>query len=79
MNIQGMDEATKSAWVDFSKTPGWTDLMGRLVGNEAMYQAEGIKSPTLEGKGLAMAKIGAIYNVRTGIQDIVAPKPPKSA
>ena len=59
-------------------SPGGTDLMGRLIANETMYIAEGVKGATTGQKALAMAKLEAMYKFRTGIQDIVASKPPKS-
>lgn len=69
-----MDDATKHAWKEFMAGPGGKDLMQRLLGNEAKYQAEGIKSKDIYEKGMSMAKIEAIYTLRSGIQDIIANK-----
>lgn len=71
-----MDDATSHAWKEFMLGPGGKDLLARFIANETNYQAEGIKSQTIEGKALAMAKIEAIYKLRTGILDIVSPKHP---
>lgn len=57
--------------------PGGKDLLGRLVANETMYQAEGMKATSIEGKALAMAKMEAVYRLRSGIADITSPKPNK--
>lgn len=72
-----MDDTTLHAWKEFMAGPGGKDLLGRLIANETMYLAEGNKATTVNGKALAMAHMEAIYRLRTGIQDIVAPKPPK--
>lgn len=73
-----MDEATIHAWKEFMVGPGGADLMKRLSENEVSYTAEGMKANTIDQKALAMAKLEAIYRLRSGIQDIVAPKPAKS-
>ena len=70
-----MDDSTRSAWKQFMQGAGGKDLLGRFIANETQYQAEGIKAQTIEGKALAMAKIEAVYKLRTGILDIVASKP----
>jgi len=69
-----MEDATRHAWKEFMNGPGGTDLMGRLIANETAYTAEGIKSQTVEGKALAMAKLEAIYKLRSGIVDIISSK-----
>lgn len=69
-----MDDVTRHSWKEFLQSAGGKDLLGRFIANETQYQAEGIKAQTIEGKALAMAKIEAIYKLRTGILDIVAPK-----
>lgn len=69
-----MDEATRSAWIDFMKGAGGKDLLGRFIANEQTFIAAAMKNETVEGKALAMAKMEAIYRFREGILDIVKPK-----
>lgn len=71
-----MDEATKSAWKEFMNGPGGKDLLGRFISNEQTFIAAAMKLQTIEGKGLEMAKMEAIYRFREGILDIVSPKKP---
>lgn len=71
-----MDDPTKHAWKEFMAGPGGVDLLGRFIANETMYLAEGAKDKTVEGKALALAHFEAIYRMRSGIQDIVAPSKP---
>lgn len=68
-----MDEGIIGQYKTFMRTAAGKDLLGRFIANETMYQAEGIKAETVEGKALAMAKIEAIYKLRSGILDIVTP------
>jgi hypothetical protein len=74
-----MDDATLHSWKEFMQSAGGKDLLARFIANETSYQAEGIKATTIEGKALAMAKIEAVYKLRTGILDIVAPKKPSKS
>lgn len=41
--------------------------------SEANYQMQGMKATTLESKGIAMAKIEAVYNIRTMLADLSKP------
>lgn len=70
-----MDETIRSGYKSFLSTPAGQDLFARLVSNEANYQMQGMKAKTLEEKGLAMAKIEAIYTIRTMLTDLANPKP----
>lgn len=69
-----MDEAALGAYKLFMNGPGGADLMERLKMTEAKYQMEGMKSNTIEGKGISMTKIGVSYEIRTMLMDIIAPK-----
>lgn len=68
-----MDESLKSAYRSFLASPSGQDLIKRLISTEAKYQMEGMKASTLEEKGLAMAKIGATYEIRTMLDDLSKP------
>jgi len=68
-----MDETIINGYRNFFKTPAGEDLIKRFISTEAKYQMEGMKANTLEEKGLAMAKIGATYNLRTMMQDLSKP------
>lgn len=68
-----MDEAVKNGYKSFLLSPAGLDLVKRLISTEAKFQMEGMKSPTMEGKAIAMAKIEAIYEIRTMIQDLSKP------
>lgn len=74
-----MDDVVRNAYKNFLNGPGGADLFERLKTTEAMYQMEGMKSTTIEGKGIAMAKIGVSYQIRTMLDDLKAPKKSKSA
>ncbi len=69
-----MDDSTLHAWKEFMAGPGGKDLLGRFIANEMGYLAEGAKAQTIDEKGIAMAHYEAIYRLRSGVQDIVAPK-----
>ena len=70
-----MDETIRSDYKHFLNGPGGADLIKRLITTEAKHQMEGMKAATLEGKGLAMAKIEAVYELRTMLQDLAASQP----
>lgn len=71
-----MDEAALSAYKLFMNGPGGADLMERLKMTEAKYQMQGMQTNTIEGKGIAMTKIGVSYEIRTMLNDIVTPSKP---
>lgn len=66
-----MDDTVQNGYKNFLKSPAGVDLVRRLVSTEAKYQMEGMKSLTLEGKGLSMAKIEATYAIRTMLDDLL--------
>lgn len=68
-----MDETLKNGYRSFLNSPAGLDLVNRLKLAEAKYQMEGMKAKTLEEKGLAMAKIGASYEIRTMLDDLSKP------
>lgn len=73
-----MDETVKNGYKNFLNSPAGEDLVNRLKLTEAKYQMEGMKAETLEEKGLAMAKIGASYEIRTMLDDLSKPTPSQS-
>lgn len=73
-----MDDTVKNGYKNFLMSPAGEDLVKRLISTEAKYQMEGMKAAGLEEKGLAMAKIEAIYEIRTMVQDLSKPVPSQS-
>ena len=69
-----MDEAVLSAYKQFLPSAGGIDLINRLKTTEAKYMMEGMKSTTMEGKALSMAKMEATYSIRTMLDDLAKPK-----
>lgn len=68
-----MEDSVKHAYKEFLQGIGGADLIRRLISTEARYQMEGMKASSLEEKGLAMAKIGATYEIRTMLNDLSNP------
>lgn len=73
-----MDDTIKNGYKNFLKSPAGEDLIKRLISTEAKHQMEGMRASGLEEKGLAMAKIGAIYDIRTMLDDLSKPAPSQS-
>lgn len=73
-----MDEGVKGEYLLFFKTGAGRDLIDRLKSTEANFMMQGMKSGTIEGKGIAMAKMEATYAIRTMLDDLAAPPKPKA-
>lgn len=63
----------RGGYKTFLDSPTGKDFLERLKMTEAAFQVEGHKSATLEGKGIAMAKMGVIYQLRTMLDDLSQP------
>lgn len=74
-----MDEGTKGQYAQFFKSSAGQDLIKRFITTEAKYQMEGMKGKSLEEKGIAMAKIEAVYSLRTMLEDLSSPVQSQSA
>lgn len=70
-----MDKGIASQYVQFFKTNAGVDLVNRLKMAEAEYMRQGLQASTIEGKGIAMSKQGAIYAVRTMLDDLAKVNP----
>lgn len=70
------ERAVYAGYRAFFKTATGQDLINRLKLTEANRMMQGMKSSTLEGKGIAMAKMEQVYEIRTMLDDLS--KPPQS-
>lgn len=68
-----MDKGTQAEYVQFLKSKAGIDLVNRLKTTEATYMMQGMKSDTIEGKGISMAKMGSVYAIRTMLDDLAKP------
>lgn len=74
-----MDEGVQGQYLEFFRTNAGKDLIDRLRSTEANFMMQGMKSSTIEGKGIAMAKMEATYAIRTMLDDLAKPPAPKAA
>lgn len=68
-----MDKGLKSQYVAMLKSPVGVDLINRLKTTEATRMMEGMKASTIEGKGISMAKMEQVYQIRTMLDDLAKP------
>lgn len=69
-----MDKGILGQYKVFLASRAGQDLIARLKTTEAKYMMEGMKASTMEGKALSMAKMEALYSVRTMIDDLANSK-----
>lgn len=70
-----MDQGVKNQYEQFLRSNAGKDLIDRLKTTEATYMMTGMKATTLEDKGMAFVKMGAVYAVRTMLDDLAKPTP----
>lgn len=68
-----MDKGLRGQYITFLGSPAGQDLIERLRLTEAKYQMEGMKASTIELKGMSMAKMEAMYAIRTMLDDLSKP------
>lgn len=68
-----MDKGTQAEYVAFFKSKAGIDFINRLKTTEAARMMEGMKTNTLEGKGISMAKMEQVYQLRTMCDDLAKP------
>lgn len=68
-----MDKGLRAQYVAFFKSSAGVDLINRLKTTEATRMMEGMKASTIEGKGISMAKMEQVYQLRTMCDDLANP------
>lgn len=65
-----MDKGVQAQYKAFLNSPAGADLRDRLKMMEAAYMSTGMKSDSLETKGLSFARMEGVYRVRTMLDDL---------